>query len=102
MIYSQKVDLTFSLSDLIAFALKNLSNKYRGTCVTSATILKQLTPGLIKHDKELNIQRNSEDVTSKNDDNTNMENNRWHSLDRFRETLENYQDVMSTFIEDFR
>lgn len=102
MIYCQRVDPTFSLNDLIAFALKNLSNNYRGICITSATILKQLTPGLIKHDQELNIQRNSEDITSKNDDNENMENNRWHSLDRFRETLENYQDVMSSFVEDFR
>lgn len=99
---SQKVDLTFSLKDLIAFALGNLSNKYRGICTTSATILKQLTLGLIKFDQDVLLIRNSEDDTGKNDDDENMDNNRWHILDTFRDTLENYQEVMREFIEDFR
>lgn len=99
---SRKVDHTFSLADLITFALENLSNKYRGVCVTSASILKQLARGLIKFDQEVLVQRNSEDDTGKNDDAENMDNNRWHILDSFRETLENYQEVMQDFIEDFK
>lgn len=99
---AQKVDHTFSLKDLIAFALENLSNKYRGICITAATILKQLTVGLIRIDQGALVQRNSEDVAGKNDDDENMENNRWHILDTFRETMENYQDVISEFVEDFQ
>lgn len=99
---AQKVDHTFSLKDLIAFALENLSNKYRGICITAATILKQLTPGLIRFDQDVLVQRNSEDDTGKNDDVENIENNRWHILDTFRVTLENYQEVIKEFIEDFK
>lgn len=99
---SQKVDHTFSLKDLIAFALENLSNKCRGVCVTSATILKQLTRGLIKFDQDVLIQRNSEDDSGKNDDGDIMENNHWHILDTFRETLENYQEVIRDYVEDFK
>lgn len=99
---SQKVDHTFSLEDLIAFALKNLSNKYRGICITSATIIKQLTRGLIKMDLDVLLQRNNTDVTGKNDNEEDMDNNRWHSLDMFRETLETFREVMNDFIEDFK
>jgi hypothetical protein len=99
---AQKVDHTFSLKDLIAFALGKLSNKYRGICTTAATILKQLTVGLIKFDQDVLLIRNSEDDTGRNDDDENMDNNHWHILDTFRETLENYQEVMREFIEDFR
>lgn len=99
---SQKVDSTFSLKDLIAFALENLSNKSRGVCITSATILKQLTKGLVKFDQDALVQRNSEDYTGKNDDGDNMANNRWHILDSYRATLETYQEVIKDYIEDFR
>jgi hypothetical protein len=70
--------------------------------VTSATILKQLTPGLIRFDQDVLIQRNSEDETGKNDDGEIMENNRWHILDTFRDTMENYQEVIKDYIEDFK
>lgn len=99
---SQKVDHTFSLKDLIVFALENLSNKYRAICVASATIIKQLTRGLIKFDQEILVQRNSEDQTGENDDDENLENYRWHNLDTFRETLENYQEVIREYVEDFK
>lgn len=99
---SQKVDQTFSLQDLIAFALENLSNKQHGTCVIAATILRQLTNGLIRLDKDVLAQRNSEDFTGKNDDVEIAENNRWHILDTFRITLEQYQTVMKDFLEGFR
>lgn len=99
---AQKVDHTFTLKDLIAFALGNLSNKYRGICITSATIIKQLTLGLIKFDQDVLLVRNNEDYTGKNDDNENMDNNHWHILDTFRETLTNYQSVIKEYIEDFR
>jgi hypothetical protein len=101
-IQSRKVDHTFSLSDLIDFALANLSNKYRGICVTSATIIKQLTRGLIKFDQDILVQRNSEDDTGKNDDAENILNHQWHILNTFKTTLENFQDVMKEFVEDFK
>jgi hypothetical protein len=102
VLQQQRVDHTFSLKDLIGFALENISNKCRGVCVTSARILKQLTRGLIKYDLDALIQRNSEDDTGKNEDGDIMENNRWHVLDTFRETLENYQEVIGDYIEDFK
>lgn len=96
------MDHTFSLKDLIAFALRNLSNKYRGVCITSSTILKQLTRGLIKFDLDVLAQRNCADATGKNDDEENMDNNRWHTLDMFREVVEDYREIMTSFIEDFK
>lgn len=68
----------------------------------AATILRQLTNGLIRLDKDVLAQRNSEDFTGKNDDVEIAENNRWHILDTFRITLEQYQGVMKDFLEGFR
>lgn len=98
---AKKVDSTLSLNDLIAFALENLSNKYRGICITAATIVKQLTAGLIKIDMEALVQRNSDDFMGKMDDDEDMANSQWHVLETFKETLKNYQEVIRMFIEDF-
>lgn len=99
---SQKVDLTYSLKDLISFAITNISNKHREICVTSSKILKQLTRGLIKFDQEVLLQRESEDYSGKSTDDSDLENNRWHILDTLTLTLENYQEVMKEFIDDFK
>lgn len=47
------------------------------------------------------IERNSEDITSKHDDDDDMEGNKWHILESFRDTLSSYQDVMREYTEDF-
>lgn len=47
------------------------------------------------------IERNSEDITSKHDDDDDMEGNKWHVLESFRDLLESYQDVMREYTEDF-
>jgi hypothetical protein len=101
---SRKIDQTFSLNDLIEFALENLSSKNRGISVTAATIIRQLTRGLIKIDQEILIQRNSEDNLGANteDDEDDMDNNKWHILETFRDTLENYEEIIRELIEDFR
>lgn len=70
--------------------------------MASATILKKLTRGILAFDNEILLQRNSEDDTGKNIDDGNIENNRWHFLDTFRETLEYYNEVIKEFIEDFK
>lgn len=105
VLQGKKIDASFSLDDLIRFALENLSNKLRGISITSATIIRQLTKGLIKLDQDTLIQRNSEDhckVNSVDDDEDDMENNKWHILESLKDTWESYDEVIKELIEDFR
>lgn len=98
---SQKVDQSFSLKDLIDFALENLSSKHESTCVIAATILRKLTRGLIVLDKAAMIKNNSEDDTGKNYLES-MENTSWHVLEDFKDVLEEFRIVMTHFVEDFK
>ncbi|CAO1404688.1 unnamed protein product [Diamesa hyperborea] len=101
VLQTRKVDPTISLDDLLMFAKENLSNKQRSICTTSAKIIKQLSEGLVRYDMDTLIERNSEDITSKHDDDDDMEGNKWHILESFRDTLSSYQDVMREYTEDF-
>ncbi|KAG5681759.1 hypothetical protein PVAND_011168 [Polypedilum vanderplanki] len=98
---NQKIDQTFSLNDLIDFALTNFSSKNRGISVTAATIIRQLTRGLIKLDQQALIERNSEETYSTKDDEDDMDSNKWHFLETFRDTLESYEEIIKELIEDF-
>lgn len=100
--HAKKIDHTISLDDLIEFSLENLSSKHDGISITAATIIRQLTQGLIKFDEELLIKRNSAEYTGEKTDEDDEENHNWHILEKFRITMENYQDVIKEFLIDFR
>jgi hypothetical protein len=102
VLQGKKIDQSFSLDNLIDFALENLSSKHRGISITSATIIRQLTNGLIKMDQDILIQRNSEDYKGSDDDDDDLKNNRWHIMEKLKDTLESYQDIIGDLIEDFR
>lgn len=72
--------------------------------MTAATIIRQLTRGLIKMDQEILIQRNSEENYRANteEDEDDMDNNKWHILETFRDTLESYDEIIKDLISDFR
>lgn len=102
VLQAKKIDHTFSLTDLIEFSLENLSSKHTGISITAATIIRQLTNGLIKFDQEKLNQKSSEDYNESDDDEENLDNYRWHILESFRDTLESYQEIMKDLSEDFR
>ncbi len=92
------MDATFSLEDLVKFALENLSNRYHSICIASAEILKHLSRGLVARDQGTLVKRNNQEY---NDDEDEQENNNWHILEAFRSTMEMKNLLLQEFIEDF-
>lgn len=99
MLPGKKIDHTFSLDDLVTFSLENLSSKHLGISITAATIIRQLTDGFIKMDQETLIRKSNDEYNETDDDD---DNNRWHILEQFRDTLESYQEIIRDLSEDFR
>uniref|UniRef100_W4VS17 E3 ubiquitin-protein ligase listerin n=1 Tax=Corethrella appendiculata TaxID=1370023 RepID=W4VS17_9DIPT len=105
VLQAKKIDSNFSLDDLIKFSLDNISHRNHNVRIACATIIKKITPGLIKEDFENLTKRNNEATTTtyKNQENASEteEIDAWHFLHKFNENLLGYSEAIGNFIENF-
>lgn len=84
---------TISLKDCLNFSIKNLRNDNVSVCIVASKFINQVKREILKSDQELLVQNNSkygdDDVVPSD----------WHSLELFRETLENCQVIIEEHVD---
>lgn len=96
---TNKVDSKTSLDDLIAFALNNLQHWNHRVRFAATFMLKSLTVGLIQRDLDLLVKRTeSPEQHQKGDEEP---EDSWHLLQRFKQVLDRYEDLLRDFVVDF-
>lgn len=97
VIVANKIDSKTSMEDLINFALTNISHSSHNIRVSCAEILKRLAKGLIAQDIDQLNKRNELEMQGKKDKLT----GRWHSLHKFEPFIQQLNDVMQPYVDEF-
>lgn len=97
VIKANKIDSKTSLDDLINFALTNISHSSHTIRISCAEILKRLAKGLIAQDVDEMHKRNELEMQGKKDKLA----GRWHLLHKFESFIQQINDVIQPYVEEF-
>uniref|UniRef100_A0A2M4A8L3 E3 ubiquitin-protein ligase listerin n=1 Tax=Anopheles triannulatus TaxID=58253 RepID=A0A2M4A8L3_9DIPT len=96
---TNKVDSKTSLDDLMVFALSNLQHWNNRVRFAATFMLKSLTVGLIQRDLDQLLKRAESPEQHQKGEEEPEES--WHLLQRFKQVLDQYEDLLRDFVVDF-